>query len=106
MILQSPEEDRNETTGDKLSNLTSGSASASLNDATSQQVENERETKNSTDVDESLGEGEESFFYGLYFLSWEQQQSLLVPSKVESVYFCLSVIWKLNNMKPIANAKH
>jgi len=69
MILQSPEEDRNETTGDKLSNLTSGSASASLNDATSQQVENERETKNSTDVDESLGEGEESFFYGLYFLS-------------------------------------
>jgi len=63
------EEDRNETTGDKLSNLTSGSASASLNDATSQQVENERETKNSTDVDESLGEGEESFFYGLYFLS-------------------------------------
>ncbi|KAG2586752.1 hypothetical protein PVAP13_5NG075100 [Panicum virgatum] len=51
------EEDRNETTGDKLSNLTSGSASASLNDASSQQVENERETKNSTDVDESLGEG-------------------------------------------------
>ena len=32
MILQSPEEDRNETTGDKLSNLTSGSATASLND--------------------------------------------------------------------------
>ena len=106
MILQSPEEDRNETTGDKLGSLTSDSASASLNDATSQQVENERENKNSTDVDESLGEGEESFFYGLYFLSWEQQQSLLVPSKVESVYFCLSVIWKLNNMKPIANAKH
>jgi len=55
------EEDRNETTGDKLSNLTSGSASASLNDATSQQVENERETKNSTDVDESLGEEEEKW---------------------------------------------
>jgi len=86
MILQSPEEDRNETTGDKLSNLTSGSASASLNDATSQQVEDETETKNSTAVEESLGEGEESFFYGLHFLSL-QQQSLLVPSKLEYVYF-------------------
>ncbi|RLN23748.1 hypothetical protein C2845_PM07G00220 [Panicum miliaceum] len=55
------EEDRNETTGDKLSSLTSDSASASLNDATSQQVEDETETKNSTVVDESLGEEEEKW---------------------------------------------
>ncbi|PAN32470.1 hypothetical protein PAHAL_5G489100 [Panicum hallii] len=55
------EEDRNETTGNKLSSLTSDSASASLNDATSQQVEDETETKNSTAVDESLGEEEEKW---------------------------------------------
>jgi hypothetical protein len=92
MILQSPEEDRNETTGNKLSSLTSDSASASLNDATSQQVEDETETKNSTAVDESLGEGEESFFYGLHFLSLQRQQSLLVPSKLEYVYFFWYII--------------
>ncbi|CAO2193848.1 unnamed protein product [Urochloa humidicola] len=54
------EEDRTETTGNNLSSLTSDSASASLN-AVSQQVEDEMETKNSTAVDESLGEDEEKW---------------------------------------------
>lgn len=65
MNLQSPEEDRIETTGNKLDSLTSDSASASLNDATSQQIEVETETNNST----ALGEGEEPFYYCLNFLS-------------------------------------
>ena len=47
-----------ETTGSKLDSLTSDSASVSLNDATSEQIEVETETKNSSDVHESLGEGE------------------------------------------------
>ncbi|CAO2204721.1 unnamed protein product [Urochloa humidicola] len=54
------EEHRTETTGNNLSSLTSDSASASLN-AVSQQVEDEMETKNSTAVDESLGEDEEKW---------------------------------------------
>jgi hypothetical protein len=61
IFLQLPEEDRTETAGNKPSSLTSDSASASMNDATSQQVEVETETKNSTAVDGSLGEGEEPF---------------------------------------------
>lgn len=56
--FKSPEEDRIETTGNKLDSLTSDSASASLHDATSQQTEVETETKNSAYVYESLGEGE------------------------------------------------
>jgi hypothetical protein len=73
MNSQSPEEDGIETTGDKLDSLTSDSASVSLNDATSEQIEFEMETKNSTDVHESLGEGEEPFYYCLNFLSSQQQ---------------------------------
>uniref|UniRef100_K3XHZ8 OCRE domain-containing protein n=1 Tax=Setaria italica TaxID=4555 RepID=K3XHZ8_SETIT len=55
------EEDRTETAVNKPSSLTSDGASASLNDATSQHVEVETETKNSTAVDESLGEDEEKW---------------------------------------------
>ncbi|XP_002457271.1 uncharacterized protein LOC8056554 isoform X1 [Sorghum bicolor] len=55
------EEDGIETTGNKLDSLTSHSASVSLNDATSEQTEFEMETKNSTDVHESLGEEEEKW---------------------------------------------
>lgn len=80
MFLRSPEEDRTETAVNKPSSLTSDGASASLNDATSQHVEVETETKNSTAVDESLGEGEEPFSYGFHFLG-SQQQILLVRSK-------------------------
>jgi len=58
MNSQSPEEGGIETTGSKLDSLTSDSASVSLNDATSEQIEVETETKNSSDVHESLGEGE------------------------------------------------
>ncbi|XP_066316110.1 uncharacterized protein [Miscanthus floridulus] len=50
-----------ETTGSKLDSLTSDSASVSLNDATSKQIEVETETKNSSDVHESLGEEEEKW---------------------------------------------
>lgn len=57
----SNEEDRIETTGNKLDSLTSDSASASLHDATSQQTEVETETKNSAYVYESLGEEEEKW---------------------------------------------
>lgn len=69
MILRSPEEDRTETSGNKPSALASDSAPASLNDATSHQVEDEMETKNSTAEDECLGEGEEPFLCDLYFLT-------------------------------------
>lgn len=91
MILRSPEEDRIETSGNKPSALTSDSASGFLNDATSHQVEDEMETKNSTAEDECLGEGEEPFLYDLHFLS--SQQLLLVPSKLGSWFrvFCCSV---------------
>lgn len=58
MNSQSPEEGGSETTGSKLDSLTSDSASVSLNDATSEQIKVETETKNSADVHESLGEGE------------------------------------------------
>ncbi|CAL4958494.1 unnamed protein product [Urochloa decumbens] len=54
------EVDRTETTGNKVSSLTSDNASASLN-AVSQQVEDETETEDSTAVDESLGEEEEKW---------------------------------------------
>ncbi|KAF8704850.1 hypothetical protein HU200_031088 [Digitaria exilis] len=52
------EEDRTETSGNKPSALASP---ASLNDATSHQVEDEMETKNSTAEDECLGEEEEKW---------------------------------------------
>ncbi|WVZ72451.1 hypothetical protein U9M48_020910 [Paspalum notatum var. saurae] len=55
------EEDISETTGNKLGSFTSDIASATLNDAKSEQTEDEMETKNSTVVHESLGEEEEKW---------------------------------------------
>ncbi|KAJ1282412.1 hypothetical protein BS78_03G050000 [Paspalum vaginatum] len=55
------EEDISETTGNKLGSFTSDIVSSSLNDAASQQTEDEMETKNSNVVHESLGEEEEKW---------------------------------------------
>lgn len=58
--LWSPEEDRSETVENKLGSLASDNAPASLNNATSQQIEDEMQTENFTAIHESLGEGEAS----------------------------------------------
>ncbi|XP_062193831.1 uncharacterized protein LOC133897202 [Phragmites australis] len=59
--LHTNEEDRSETVGNKLGSVTSDNASASLNDATLQQAEDETESQNSTSMHEPLGEEEEKW---------------------------------------------
>lgn len=64
--LLSPEEDISDTVEDKLGSLALD-ASASLNDATPQQIEDEMQTENFTAVHESLGEGEGHYVTAFVF---------------------------------------